>query len=560
MLGLRTIVSTRVAAAFPLVLLALQSGYCAAAGGRSDVRVPLEYDAKSNLYTTVVRIGTPARSYRTLVDTGSAFLLLQRSEVDVDRSATLVSTTRHPFPPSSHGKQDSDSTPQKVDIKGKFTFTNADGSGQSSNVGDMHFFSDTFEFASAGGGSGLRHGDVVVGSTALGDLKGMDGILGLAPPFSKVATPPPPPPSNSDPDKSTAAAKGPMSPELDVSFLHSFLNGGATANSGFYITLNSSNATPGGGELVFPAEDYLPRDIPGYDAGSYFQVDPDTGCTFPRHAFWGIAHRPDLAFVLSGEGTEDALAGEDVMVDAVLLDSGTSGILGPRSEVDKISARLGDRVLSRAHHGAQGDAVVSTQVDCGASPMEMAFVFAGKRFGFPSVRATPISAGGDEQGRDMREFTPGSDGHPALAEFGSDTGLGGDGLELGRWKSYVSASQQVVGQVIQAGQSAVDGLVAGLSSALQLGPSGKMVQKRSHRQRRARQKRQDGGFIDPAADNTASCSLTVVGSEAVEHMFPRPAGATQDLKVWIIGQEFFQQNLVYHNIDHQLITILAKSQ
>ncbi len=200
------------------------------------------------------------------------------------------------------------------------------------------------------------------------------GILGLSPPFSHVR-----PPSKGGKEKrskhghhhSTAG-----NPSLDVSFLNSYLSPthretlGITGSSHFYLSFTASQ--PPSGELVFPLTGTSLPNVEGYDVDSAITVDPSTGSTFPAHPFWGIAHRPDLKFHLNGRILDD------VRIDAILLDSGTSGIVAPRSEVEKIFAAA--KVTQTPP--PKGSQAILANVDCGME-LEMGFeIGAGKRMTF----------------------------------------------------------------------------------------------------------------------------------------------------------------------------------
>jgi hypothetical protein len=58
-----------------------------------------------------------------------------------------------------------------------------------------------------------------------------------------------------------------------------------------------------------------------------------------------------------------------------------------------------------------------------------------------------------------------------------------------------------------------------------------------------------------SADSGQRCSLSLTGNPQVDQMFPQNG---PDFKVWILGTEFFQQNLVYHNIDSAVTTIIPR--
>lgn len=52
------------------------------------------------------------------------------------------------------------------------------------------------------------------------------------------------------------------------------------------------------------------------------------------------------------------------------------------------------------------------------------------------------------------------------------------------------------------------------------------------------------------------CPVSLMGSPQVEAMFPSNG---PDFKVWILGIEFFQSNLVYHNLDTAQTVIVPRT-
>ncbi len=62
---------------------------------------------------------------------------------------------------------------------------------------------------------------------------------------------------------------------------------------------------------------------------------------------------------------------------------------------------------------------------------------------------------------------------------------------------------------------------------------------------------------DKKEEEQKDCDVTIMGSPQVEQMFP--SNGPEPLKVWIVGMEFFQQNLVYHNLDTAQTVILPRT-
>lgn len=477
--------------------------------------IPLTYDPSSNLMTASIAVGTPASTYNLLVDTGSPFLVLQNSTFHATSSTVDL---RPESQPMGGG--------------GGFMTTDPNGKDDAEVKPKMHFVTDQAYLVEGSGeraGGGAREGNVTVGLVEMDELQ-VGGILGLSPPFSHVR-----PPTNSKHGGNEKRSKHANhhstagNPSLDVSFLNSYLSPhhretlGITGLSHFYLSFSASS--PPTGELVFPLTGTTLPNVDGYDFDSAVTVDPSTGSTFPSHPFWGIAHRPDLKFHLNGRILPD------VRVDAILLDSGTSGIVAPRSEVEKIfiAANIAKRPPPKGSQAVLGD------IDCGAG-LEMGFgIGSGKRVTFEAVRRGVTED--DGRWRDSKH-----DSSTADFETGNDLGL---------WKSYFNYGSTYTHTLQRWAND--------WSSFTHL--------ERQHWSQFARRlrrvsKRDLQIALDlatgpqPQEDEEKKCRLSLVGSVQVEKMFP----SNGDVKVWIVGMEFFQRNLVYHNVDTAQTVIVPRKE
>lgn len=423
-----------------------------------DLVIPLTYEPASLLMTASISIGKPASSYNLIVDTGSPFLVLQSS---------IYHQTQSTWDPSD--------APQPDLGKGGYMTTTPGADDKKEPVSPkMHFVTDTAYLNEGSGqraGGGAKGGNVTVGLTQLDDLKKANGILGLSPPFSSVKAPAQPQQGGAGEGGgkrkrhagSAAGGSGgggpPIGPSLDVSFLHSYLSPdhrktlGITGSSHFYVTLSASSNNPPTGELIFPLSGTnLPPSIPGFAYENAITIDPSSGSTFPTHPFWGIAHRKDLHFYL-----DDAIL-PDIKIDAILLDSGTSGIVGPPSEVNKIFAAASPSRI--ANTSPQGSKAVLGKANC-AAPMKMGFEIGdGKRAGFDGVRRK-IEVNGQQLKQTRNVNQPWVDPNTSQQRA--------DGLMP--WKSYVDMG---VNSYVQGVNNVVQGVTGWLHLLWQpwLGPIG----------------------------------------------------------------------------------------
>ncbi|TKY87054.1 hypothetical protein EX895_003731 [Sporisorium graminicola] len=554
------LLATRLTLLFPLLLLLLLllllSLCCDATLIRRDehaIVIPLTYAPKSDLFTATISIGSSGSTYNLIVDTGSPFLALQNA---------LFHPSPSTYDPQNKGQPD-------MGGGGGYMFTTPDADKKEERP-KMHFVVDSAWLVEASGvraGAGAKAGNVTVGLTQLDDLNEAQGILGLSPPFSLVGgasvggksgkskrdASAPPPPSAVGKEGAPPAQQAGKLPSLDVSFLHSYLSSesrktlGMIGSSHFYLDFTPStilNPVPTG-ELVFPLTGtMLPTTTSGYNYSGAITIDPSSGSTYPSHPFWGIAHRSDLRFVLG-----DAVL-EDVRIDAVLLDSGTSGIIAPPSEVEKIFAATRDRIAISAGREGEGKAVLG-KARC-SEDLRMGFELgAGNRALFESVRRTA-----QPDGRFVETKHD--------AEGWGKRGLY-DGLVV--WKSYADTVS-----------NSIHGLLHGLSDWLHLFPpadaDGAAIAKRhlrSHKLLRRVPLLRVGvdllppSSAPPAAQDNASgaaepdeknCQVSLIGSPQVEAMFPSNG---PNFKVWILGLEFFQSNLIYHNLDTAQTVVVPRN-
>ncbi|SJX66549.1 uncharacterized protein SRS1_16778 [Sporisorium reilianum f. sp. reilianum] len=521
--------------------------------------VPLTYEPTSDLFTASMSIGSHGSTYNLVVDTGSPFLVLQKDAFHPSPST---------FDPQNGGQPD---------IGGGgylFTTPDADKEGGDGEKPKMHFVTDTAWLNEAGGqraGGAAKEGNVTVGLSQLDDLKEAQGILGLSPPFSMVgagsaggqqqqkggggakgkrdAPAPSSPPAaggRGDAGKGGNQASGKL-PSLDVSFLHSFLSPdhrktlGMTGSSHFYLDFTPStinNPVPLG-ELVFPLTGTtVPTSASGYNFSAAISVDPSSGSTYPAHPFWGIAHRPDLRFVL-----DDAVLA-DVRIDAVLLDSGTSGVIGPPSEVAKIFAAAKNRIVTTPSP-AGGEKVVLGKAACDAT-LRMGFELgARKRALFEALRRTA-----QPDGRFVEAKHDATDWIKRAYVDGWSA-----------WKSYADNVHAGIHNIFQ-------GLADLFHLDTPLAPTDGASLAKRHLLGMRRLHRRNPLLIgvgllnngSPAQDNAASqaeqCQVSLMGSPQVEAMFPSNG---PDFKVWILGLEFFQSNLVYHNLDTAQTVVVPRN-
>ncbi|EST06839.1 Aspartic peptidase domain protein [Kalmanozyma brasiliensis GHG001] len=478
--------------------------------------IPLAYDPTSRLMTATISIGNPSSDYNLIVDTGSPFLNIQSSSFH---------TTSSTIDPHDAGQ------PDMSGASGYFTTDpNAgDGGGQKPQ---MHFVTDSAYLVENGrAGGGAKGGNVTVGLSHIDGLK-LGGILGLSPPFSKLVAPNQPGGGNDGTkgkkkrDSPALNGGGGGVPSLDVSFLHTYLsdsNRKTICAGHFYLALN---ANPPSGNLVFPLTgNSLPTDIEGYDFPNKITIDPSSGSTFPHKPYWGIAHRPDLRFALDGKVLEN------VRVDAMLLDSGTSGIVGPPSEVAKIFTATGARVTTVAP--PKGSTAMLGKAAC-SSGLQMAFDIGGKRAAFETVRQ-PVQGDSGTREAGHIDFPSNGDYGQTWAPWRSYDGAYGP--MWAPWKSYVDEGVRAYAHGMGGFFDAWRGLI-GL------------------RKRHLRRRMQVGTEL-VGQDMGDQCEVSLVGSAQVEKMFP---GNGPDFKVWIVGVEFFQRNLVYHNVDTAQTVIVPKKE
>lgn len=537
-----------------------------------NIVVPLTYEPASLLLTAAVDIGTPATTYNLIVDTGSPFIVVQKSSWHVTQSTWDPADSLQPDMSSVGGYMTTTPIPDE-------------GGSKPPEKISMHFLTDSLDFVEGSGmraGEGAKKGNVTVGLTQLADLKKAQGILGLSPPFSAVksaaSSPPPSDGGGSGGKGKRAAPAGDKLPSLDVSFLHSYLSEdhrktlGMTGSNHFYLSLAAPAApSPPSGELVFPLTGTsLPKFIPGYDYSQQISIAPETGSTFPRHPFWGIAHRPDLAFALDGKPLPD------VRIDGLLLDSGTSGIVGPPSEVSKVFAAVGGGDAGITPWRVKGSPAVLGKTNCGVR-LDMGFAIGDKQVRFEAVR---------------QKFDVDDNGHRQTrrVDVGSNTAeQQAKGGPLTPWKSYIDSNIQR----IVSGWNGLWGQPSGedrrrgglLGFGLWVGNGNGMTRRKRHHHHERRTLEVGFGFglgagSEPnpesgGEDNQEGkpgekrgkgdkkqekqCDVTLMGSPEVEKMFP-PNANGEPLKVWILGMEFFQQNLVYHNIDTAQTVLVPRTQ
>nr|CDI56795.1 hypothetical protein BN887_04368 [Melanopsichium pennsylvanicum 4] len=545
--------------------------------------------------TAAVAIGTPETFYNLIADTGSPFLVLQNSAFH------RTSSTWDAFGEANQ--------PKISGAVGYMTTTpEPTSAGDSPVKSKMHFVIDTACLGQRAG-VGSKAGNATLALTDMKELKVANGILGLSPPFDKVGAgfnsgraggdgggsssaskkskrTASSYPANSNPNTPPASVANSQPPSQDVSFTHAFFSSehrtalGMTGSSHFYLALSPSTPSSPlpGGQLVFPLTGTtLPTDLDGYDTQSAIYIGPESGSTFPKHPFWGIAHRPDLKFYL------DDKVLDDVKVDAILLDSGTSGIVGPPSEVNKIFQAVGkDRIQITSPKGASK--AVLGKAKCGDNAeFKMGFeIGAGKRAGFIAVRQNlPESYqlhDGDDLGANSSEEGGGVLGASNPKEGGDDLGANPSegGGALMAWKSYINAgvtsytngingALQVFHDWLHpSSPPGLGGTGAGGAAAGGGGGGGGVLGlgllKRNLHQKfslsNAPGSKAAASATPEVGGHDKNCEVTLMGSPQVDAMFPSSPG----LKIWIVGLEFFQQNLVYHNIDTAVTAIVARKE
>jgi hypothetical protein len=471
---------------FVLVALSLTLGVW---GDEHNIVIPLAFEPDSQLMTATLAVGSPANTYDLVLDTGSPLVVVQDSVF-------------HKTASTSDAAQ-----PEMGDMQGYVTTTPAGGDGAPVKP-TMHFITDLAYLVQGSGveaGGGALAGNMTLALAGL-PLKAQ-GILGLSPPFNKVQAKP-----GKDGEKTKI-------PSADVSFLGSYLSDdgrkrlGITGASHFYTAMAPpTDSTPASGQLVFPKEGTTVPTVEGYDAGAAITIDPNSGSTFPGHPFWGIAHRHDLRFVI------DDHVLDSVRIDALLLDTGTAGVVGPPSEVAKII----DATQGRLKRTSSDPKQVVADAACDL-PIQLGFEIGGKRTTFTAIRKPSPAA-------------------PQYIRMAVD-GQGSENVQaVQAIKSYQTAGVNVHLQQMRNSVDALTGLI-GSPSASRL----RRMQKRNPLLQNA--------HLADSADSGQRCSLSLTGNPQVDQMFPQNG---PDFKVWILGTEFFQQNLVYHNIDSAVTTIIPR--
>ena len=524
----------------PLLLLLLSPN--PALADEQNLVCPLTYSHESQLLTASVSIGTPASTYNLIVDTGSPFLVVE--------SGSFHSTS---------STYDPDPTSDGVEMGGGYMTTNPDPRKDAGPVqAKMKFILDTGFLNEGSGqraGGGAIGGNLTIGLSDLGgQLKGANGILGLSPSMDRASQP-----SMLQEGQghrgATPAQKGEAGHGEDPSFLHSFLSSdhkeklGMKGHSHFYLAFNPSN--PPTGELVFPLSgDSLPPSIPTYSYGDAIAIDPSSGSTYPAHPIWGLAHRHDLSFLI------DSAIVPDIQIDALLFDSGTSGIMGPPSEVEKIFNAAKSRINTIPP--PQGSGVITGKAKC-SEGLKFGFGIGDKQASFLSIRPKPSN---QETGGNRLRYsavdTPEASENPLLT-----------------WKSYIDVGVNVY----------LSGLQNTLGSiSVNLKKKRRMVKLKKrdfflfkllgqkfpasppppdNPPPAPKPKGQGGGGSQPSQDNNGGqaeedmCEVTLVGSPQVEQMFPANG---KDFKPWILGMEFFQENLMYFNLDSAQTVIVPRNE
>ncbi|KAJ1021732.1 hypothetical protein NDA13_005347 [Ustilago tritici] len=523
----------------PLLLLLLSPN--PAVADEHNLVYPLTYSPESQLLTASVSIGTPASTYNLVVDTGSPFLVIQ--------SGSFRSTS---------STYDPDPTSQGVELGGGYMTTNPDPSKDAGPVKPkMKFMLDTGFLNQGSGqraGGGAMGGNLTIGLSDLGgQLKGANGILGLSPSMDRVPHPPMPPKGKGNRGNTPPSPSGAGQGE-DPSFLHSFLSSDhkkkldMKGDSHFYLAFSPSN--PPTGELVFPLSgDSLPPSIPTYSYGDAIAIDPSSGSTYPAHPFWGLAHRRDLSFLI------DSAIVPDIQIDALLFDSGTSGIIAPPSEVEKIFKAAKSRINTIPPPKESG--VVMGQAKC-SERLKFGFGIGDKQASFLSIRPKPSNQQTGGNGMRYSEV---------------DTSDASENLLL-TWKSYIDAGVNVYHSSVQNALGLISvnlkkrhmaklkkrGFFKLLGKKIAFTPPPPPLPAKSPEA--PEPKVLGGGGSQSSQDNNGGqaeedmCDVTLMGSPQVEQMFPANG---KDFKPWILGMEFFQENLMYFNLDSAQTVIMPRN-
>lgn len=405
-------------------------------------------------------------------------------------------------------------------------FTDQEGSG--SDDAPAHFVTDSGwlnEGNRAGGGA--KAGNLSVCLTTLDKMEAVQGVLGLRAPLSAVKP------------QENAGGKGKRDgPSLDVTFIHAYLSPpnrkvlGITGDNHFYIHFSPPTPdTPASGELVFPLSGTtLSPKIEGYSYADAITITPQDGLTFPHSPLWGVAHRPDLSFLLDGAPPEG------VQVDALMFDSGTSGIIGPPEEVRKIFAATHGRVQDVSPKGSvKGVEVVLGKAKCGER-LGLGVAIGDRRAMFEGTKGNVK----DERrlhASDRSQFEPSG----GQGEVG--------GWLLPWWKTYAN---------FPPGQN----LLGFLSN-----PVLPISLRKRHLHRKLAKR--TWGLLhlglgqtsigaeqeQPEEEKEEQCGVTVIGSSDVKKV-AKNAG---DLKIWILGKEFFDSNLAYFNVDKEMVMIVPRT-
>ncbi|KAJ1584335.1 hypothetical protein NDA11_007713 [Ustilago hordei] len=571
----------------PLLLLLLSPN--PALADKHNLVCPLTYSPESQLLTASVSIGTPASTYNLVVDTGSPFFVIQ--------SGSFHSTS---------STYDPDPTSDGVEMGGGYMTTNPDPRKDAGPVKPkMKFMLDTGFLNEGSGqraGGGAMGGNLTISLSDLGgQLKGANGILGLSPSMDHISQPPMS--QKGQRHRHNTAAQGQEAGQAeDPSFLHSFLSSdhkeklGMKGDSHFYLAFSPSN--PPTGELVFPLSgDSLPRSIPTYSYGDAIAIDPSSGSTYPAHPFWGLAHRRDLSFLM------DSAIVPDIQIDALLFDSGTSGIIAPPSEVEKIFKAAKSRINTIPP--PKGSGVITGQAKC-SEGLKFGFGIGDKQASFLSIRPKTSD---QQMGANRMRYSE------------ADTSEASENPLL-KWKSYIDAGVNVY----LSGLQNTLGLISvnlkkrhmvklmkreffmllgkkvpftpppppraksppasepkAKSDAKDLSSQDNVVKLKKREffllkllgqkvpvfppppanpPPAPKPKVQSGGERPSSQTNNGGqvedmCEVTLVGSPQVEQMFPANG---KDFKPWILGMEFFQENLMYFNLDSAQTVIVPRNE
>lgn len=460
-------------------------------GDEHNIVVPLAFEPDSQLMTATLAVGSPANTYNLVLDTGSPFVVVQDSVF-------------HKTASTSDAAQ-----PEMGDMQGYVTTTPGGGDGAPVKP-TMHFITDTAYLVQGSGveaGGGALAGNMTLALAGL-PLKAQ-GILGLSPPFHKVQ------------GKPGKDGKKTVIPSADVSFLGSYLSDdgrkrlGITGASHFYTAMTPpTDSAAASGQLVFPKEGTTVPAVEGYDAGAAINIDPGTGSTFPGHPFWGIAHRHDLRFVVDDQVLDN------VRIDALLLDTGTAGVVGPPSEVAKII----DATQGRLNRTSSAPKQVVADAACDLS-IKLGFDIGGMRTTFTALRRPS-------------KPSPAAQSFMSMAMDNEDQGQNVQAVQA--MKSYQTAGVNVHAAGVRDSVNALTGTLFA-PRLVKLHKRNPLLLSNAH--------------LTDAKDGGQRCTLSLTGNPQVDQMFPQNGPG---FKVWILGTEFFQQNLVYHNIDSAVTTIIPR--